>query len=243
MKKSKIARNCCAVLPLLLVVSLGLSGCHYVQNRTDDLCDIFQAGVGLTSENPGSGMAPPSLGAYVQVTEFINLGALYFNGISAEMDGRGFFAGPEERLRVGFLPWQRVKFDQDYYKGSENYFKKEDALWTKRMNSTTMRWWNKPAKELEYTFYAMEVTDGIPVMARGWQYWENVSVEVCVSEPFVTHLGLDLRLGFDLSEVSDFVLGIFFVDFKNDDMKDDEYEERNATRKSKTMRVKPASDQ
>jgi hypothetical protein len=42
-------------------------------------------------------------------------------------------------------------------------------------------------------------------------------------EPFLTHLGVSLRLGFDPSEISDFVLGIFYVDFKGDDLTADEY--------------------
>lgn len=205
---------------------LPLSGCRYAQNRVADFTDIFQMGVGVATENPKAGILPPSLGVYVQATEFINLGAMHFSGVSAEWDGRGFFAGPESRTRLGFLPMQWVQIDQDYEKGSENYFKKVDALWTKRMNSKAMRWWNKPAKELEYEYWAVPLHEGVPIMHRGWQYWENFNVEASVSEPFLTHFGLNVRLGFDPSEIFDFVLGWTTLDFKRDDLNEGEFQEK-----------------
>lgn len=210
---------------LALACLIPLTGCRYGTNRVNDFADIFQIGAGVTSENPGSGVLPPSLGLYVQATDFINLGALYFNGASAEVDGRGLFAGREERVRFGLGPWQRLMIDQDYENGSENYFKKEQGAWTKRLNSRAMRWWGKPAKELEYEFWSDHHHEGYPVMHRGWQHWANWNVELGLSEPFLTHLGFNFRAGFDPSEISDFLLGFLAIDFKRDDLTEDELRE------------------
>lgn len=224
MRRSTFATGCA-----LLVMMLSLSGCRYGANRSADFRDIFQFGAGLTTENPTSGMLPPSLGLYAQVTEFVNLGAVHFTGLTAEWDGRGLFAGPESRTRVGLGPYQLLRIDQDYENGCENYYKKEDALWTARMNSPKMRFWEKPAKELEYKFWANPYHESYPiwqpVMHRGWQYWENINVEASISEPFITHFGLNLKLGFDPSEIFDFLLGFATVDFKRDDLTPAEYDE------------------
>ncbi len=210
---------------LMLVMAFALTGCRYGANRCADFRDIFQFGVGVTIENPKTGFAPPSLGVHAQATEFINLSAMHFEGKSAEWDGRGFFAGPETRTRFGLGPWQRLRIDQNYKEGGENYFKKKDALWTQRLNKRVNRWWHKPAKELEYEFWANPAHEGWPIMHRGYQYWENIGVEVCVSEPFITHHGLALRLGFDPSEIFDWLGGFFMYDFKRDDLTPEEYDE------------------
>ncbi len=207
------------------LAALPLAGCHYAVNRVADFGDIFQIGGGVTAENPVTGMVPPSLGVYAQVTEFINLGAMHFSGLSAEWDGRGKFAGPESRTRLGFLLYQQLRIDQDYANGVENYFKKSDTLWNDRMNSTAMRWRNRPAKELEYEFWSLANREGYPIMHRGWQYWENINLEVAVSEPFLTHLGFNLRLGLDPSEILDFALGFFCLDLKRDDLTAEEFQE------------------
>jgi peptidoglycan-associated lipoprotein len=208
-----------------LMLCFTLTGCRYGMNRSADFRDIFQFGIGVTAENPVTGPVPPSLGLHLQASEFLNLGAVHFTGLTAEWDGRGLFAGPESRTRIGIGPWQRLQIYQDYKSGSENYFKKEDALWTRRMNSKEMRWWHKPAKELEYNFWANPMHKGVPIMHRGYQHWENFNIELSLSEPFVTHQGLNLKLGFDLSEVFDFLLGFFTLDFKRDDLTQDEYDE------------------
>jgi hypothetical protein len=219
-----------------------------VANRAYDLCDVFQVGVGVTAENPKTGMLPPALGVHVQATDFVNLGALHFSGLIADWDGRGLFAGHEDRTRLGFLPFQTLKLDQDYSAGWENYFKKVDSSWTDRMNSTAMRFADSPAKELEYVFWADQLHQGAPLFYRGWQYWENVGAEVGVCEPFVTHLGVYVRLGFDLSEVMDFGLGILYIDFKRDDMTREEFREMTGrlspeTEHSAATKRKPASDE
>lgn len=207
-------------LTLMLTPMVGCQ--RYGQNRLADFMDIFQFGAGVTAENPVTGVIPPSLGVYVQATEFLNLGAMHFHGVSAEWDGRGTFVGPESRVRYGFGPWQRIQIRQFYDLGEENYFKKVNGAWTKRMNSKAMRWWNKPAKELEYEYWAYTRHDGMPIMHRGWQYWENFNLEVAIAEPFITHLGFNVRLGFDPSEIFDFLLGIATIDFKRDDLTPEE---------------------
>lgn len=233
----------CAMMTMfvLLVICLTLTGCSYVCNRLCDFADIFQLGVGVSSENPKTGLFPPSLGVHVQATEFLNLGALHFSGYSAEWDGRGFFAGEESRTRIGFLPFQAIKIDQNYTDGIENYFKKDEVLWTKRMNSTNMRWLDSPAKELNYEFWAYKTYYGAPLFHRGWQYWENVNVEAGICEPFVTHLGLNVRAGFDVSEVSDWLLGFFLIDYKQDDLTAEEFTEKTGMRPGAWER-KPPSD-
>lgn len=213
------------LLALALLAVMATSGCtRYTANRLADFGDIFQAGVGVTAENPHSGVIPPSLGLHLQITEFVNLGALGFGGLVAEWDGRGLYAGPEIRRRSGLLTYQSIQIAQDYSVGYENYFKRETALWTRRMNSHAMRKYNAPAKELDYGFYNEEHY-GYPLFHRGWQYWENIGLEIGISEPFLTHLGLHLRLGFDPSEISDFVLGFVLIDYKRDDLRPEEYEE------------------
>jgi hypothetical protein len=168
----------------------------------------------------------------VQATEFVNLGAVHFAGYSAEMDGRGFFAGKENRTRLGLGPFQALRIDQDYANGSENYFKKSDSEWCRRMAARELRWHDRPAKELNYRYWADSMSVGWPVMHRGWQYWENCGVELALCEPFLSHVGFTLRVGFDPSEISDFVFGFFGIDFKEDDMTRNEFRMRCETAKA-----------
>ena len=97
------------LLPCWMVLAFSLGGCRYASNRKADFMDIFQFGVGITTENPYSGMFPPTCGIYLQITEFLNLGALTFHGKVWEWDGRGTFAGFESRTRLGLLPYQEVQ--------------------------------------------------------------------------------------------------------------------------------------
>ena len=222
MRRSHVRFSAMAVF--LTLGCLLSSGCaRYCSNRLHDFCDIFQAGAGITCENPGSGVIPPALGLHVQATEFLNLGAVHFTGNTAEMDGRGFFAGAESRTRLGFGPLQAVRVDQDYDGGHANYYKAPETPWANRMSSRNMLWGKKPAKSLTYQYWANNMHMGAPLMHRGWQYWENLNVELALCEPFVTHLGFSLRLGFDPSEISDFIGGIFCIDFKRDDLTSEEY--------------------
>ena len=169
---------------------------------------------------------------------------MHFSGQGAEWDGRGFFAGRERRTRLGLGPFQMLRMDQDYDLGAENYFKKVDSLWTARMNSRTMRWSQRPAKELEYDYWADDMHMGAPIMHRGWQYWENIGIEAGICEPFLTHVGLNLRLGIDPSEISDWLLGYCTVDFKKDDLTIEEYIESRQGRAASSVATspKPASN-
>ncbi len=213
-----------AVLILCLSITI-LSGCagRYCTNRVADFSDIFQVGAGITAENPFTGALPPSLGIHLQATEFVNLGAVHFSGYAAEVDGRGLFAGPESRTRVGLGPIQIIRIKQDYDHGAENYFKKEYSDWNRRMNTEQMRWRNTPAKQLQYTYWSDRFFVGTPIMHRGWQYWENFNIEAGICEPFITHFGVTLRAGFDPSEISDWLIGFTTIDFKNDDLTSNEY--------------------
>ena len=239
--KGSTIRSALGVL-VLAQAALIMSGCHYATNRLYDFCDVFQVGVGATFENPESGILPPAFGIHAQASEYLNLGAHHFAGYTAEWDGRGFFAGYEKRSRWGLGPFQMIQVDQDYDLGRYNYFKVEDALWTQRMNSREMRWNDAPAKELEYSYWAEPKHVGSPIFHRGWQYWENFSLEVGLSEPFLTHWGLNLRLGLDPSEVSDFLLGFFTLDFKQDDLNQEELDEMIGRRPDAQYEHKPPSD-
>jgi hypothetical protein len=88
-----------------------------------------------------------------------------------------------------------------------------------------------PAKRLAYDYWSINRQQGRNLRPRGWQYWEYVGAEVALSDPFLTHFGFMLRFGFDISELSDFVLGILCIDYKEDDLTPDEYH----LRRGKTM--------
>jgi hypothetical protein len=209
---------------LLLAVLTLSSGCRYLSNRYYDLRDIGAAGIGVTGENPVTGIVPPSLGAYIEITDWLHLGAIHYNGYTAEHDMRGTFVGPESETRFGLLWWQMIRKNQDYQNACVmNKFKDQDFPWCHRMESLGMRHDGVPAKRLHYEHYQSYLIRGTGLLHRGWQYWEYAGFEFAICEPFVTHAGLMLRGGFDMSEVADFVLGIVGVDFKHDDMNRDEY--------------------
>ncbi len=212
-----------AVLTLMLTVS----GCQYSRSRWDDFADIGQLGIGVTAENPRFGYLPSALGVYAQVTDFIPIGYLTYEGYSAEWDGRGAFAGKESRDRSAVLLFdQYVKIDQNYEKGSENYFKKTGSLWEDRMASDAMDWLDFPAKDLSMS--GEEFWGGGPAFPRGWQYWETIGAEVAVCEPFLLHHGFTVRAYVDPSEIFDFVLGLATLDFKKDDLTVEEFNQINS---------------
>lgn len=238
-----------AEAPRAQPVSIGENVWRYVLNRTFDFADIFQLAAGLNvgtgvcmpSERDVSGQRPRDcgevgsrvpinpysaifdvgsyLGAFIQVTDYVKLGHLWFAGWTAEWDGRGFFAGPERRARMGILSWEMMYLDQIYDVGHENYFKKGTGLWANRMSCDAMTWRRVPAKELHYEFWADQFRLGVPPFHRGWQHWGSVSAEVDA-------LFFYMRAGVDLTEPFDFVLGILGLDFKHDDMNVEEYRER-----------------
>lgn len=211
----------CLILVCLLLTS---TGCRYLTNRYYDMRDTFAVGVGVTTENPVTGVVPPSLGVYLDLTDLFQFGAIHYNGYTAELDMRGSFIGPEAYTRVGFLWWQMLYKNQSYENALYyNKFKDEKFAWCHRMESVGMTKYGRAAKEVHYERIADYKTHGTWLLHRGWQYWEYTGLEFAISEPFLTHAGLMARFGIDLSEVSDFVLGWVLIDFKHDDMNKDEY--------------------
>ncbi|MCL5269586.1 MAG: OmpA family protein [bacterium] len=212
---------------LLAAVAFTATGCRYGINRYYDFRDMINLGVGATHENPTTGMWPPSLGVYVEATDFLQLGAITHNGVTAELDMRGTGVYPESRTRLGFLWWQAVHINQDYREAAYmNYFKEDDTLWAQWMTSPMMEFWGKPAKDLNYKHWRSDLQYGMCLMPRGYQYWEYTGAEVAICDPFLTHFGLMLRAGVDVSEASDFLLGWFGYDFKHDDMTPEMFAEK-----------------
>ncbi|HNY28526.1 MAG TPA: hypothetical protein PLA90_08525 [Candidatus Sumerlaeota bacterium] len=220
---------CIMALCMSVFALTGCSGNRVKSNHLHDFYDMFQVGFGVTNESPKSGTFPIALGVYAQATDYLNAGAVKFNGHMWERDGRGVFSGHEEHTRLGLGPLQVLQFKQDYVNAKKDYFKTPGTKWDARMESQELRWkdgWkNTPAKELIYEYWADELHVGLPVMYRGYQYWGLCSIEIGISDPLLTHFGFDLKLGFDPSEVSDWVLGYFDIDYKRDDLTDEEYKE------------------
>lgn len=216
-----------------LAATMVTTGCTFTDihrfgaNRFYDFRDTFAIGVGVTAANPVSGNFPPSLGAYVEITDFFHLGAISHNGYTAELDLRGTFVGPEYRRRLGFLGWQSVQIRQDYQNALyANVFKDQTFPWSQRMAQWGYRHGGHPAKRLAYDYWAVNRQEGRGLRPRGWQYWEYAGAEFALSDPFITHFGLMLRFGFDISEVSDLALGLFtlgWLDYKGDDLNTEEF--------------------
>jgi hypothetical protein len=199
-----------------------LSGCLYSRQRADDLLDILDLGVGITKDSQDSWI-PPTLGALVEFGP-LGVGAITHNGVVAEVDGRGLYAGPDSRTRVAGLWVQGWGRWQDYESGASGFYKDESrsAQWHERMRDLSyvkkIFWPGTavPAKDLIHDDATW--TGEVLPMRRGWQYWETIAVEAGISEPFLTHLGFYVRVGVDPSEVLDFLLGIFTLDLRHDDV-------------------------
>ena len=209
----------------VLTMAMGMGSCRYVDNRIADFGDIFQMGVGVNTERPGGLIMPHALGVHLQVTDYLPLGWYSYEGYSVEWDGRGAFAGKERRARTSFFFIDQFgEFHQDYDGGAGNYFKKPDSLWEQRMASGDLNWRGTPAKKLSLDDVAY--WEGGVVHHRGWQHNKNIGLELGISEPFITNLGLTMRFGIDPSEIIDFVLGLALIDvMKKDDMTPEEHEE------------------
>lgn len=206
-------------LCLLIGVLLNTMGCRYLTNRYYDFRDTMDMGVGISTENSATGIVPPALGAYIEVTDFAHLGAIRHYGPIAEVDMRGSGCYTEARDRIGLGPWQAIHLDQFVCKkGCRNYFKTPGTLWDCKMKSVTNSFDGAPAKDLTYTHWAQDMQYGYFLRHRGYQYWEYAGIELALCDPAVTHFGIYTRFGFDISEVSDFMLGWFGIDFKHDDM-------------------------
>ena len=210
-----------ALIPLVAVL---FSGCLYTQQRSDDLLDIFEADIGVTAESEFSWI-PPTFGVLAEFGP-IALGGITHTGLTAELDGRGLYAGSDHRARLAGIYIQGWQHTDDYENGWTNYFKDESrsGAWHARMHEMSYEKWlfwsgtAVPAKDLlhedeEWTWEVMP-------LRRGWQYWESIAAEVGISDPFLTHLGLYVRLGVDPSEILDFLLGFLTVDLKRDDIEE-----------------------
>ena len=211
---------------------------HWLSNRVADFMDIFSLGAGLTFENKLGGPIPPSIGAYAEATCLLNLGYVTHNGGTIEWEGRGAGIYTESRTLYGIGPYRAWKINQ----GSQivNVYKDpvEGRAWAQRMETdqrsdaipSVNRWicdtevgsWfdvtevtGDPAKKpLHRDKMFHKAFLGTP---RGWQTWEYIGAEAAICEPFLTHAGITLRAGVDLSEVMDFALGCVGIDFKHDD--------------------------
>ncbi len=221
-------------LPILLL--LVMSGCsrvqnpdHYFMNRYYDFRDMIHLGVGVTAANDHTGVIPPSFGVYAQVTDLLKLGAITHNGPVAELDHRGTGVYMENRVRAGLLWWEAILLNQ-YYDDPElsfytNYFKTRDTLWRERMRRPSRYWMGAPPKDYVYDHWNSRIQYNGPLLHNGWQHIYNSQLEVALSEPFITKVGFTARVGFDVSEIGDFLLGWFTLDYYGDDLTPAEYRE------------------
>lgn len=203
---------------------------YWLSNRWADFRDCFSFGGGLTFENKITGPVPPSFGAYLELSEFLHVGHLTHNGITAECDGRG--AGVYSELRhLRAFPWtspgsELWSIRQGDYEPWVNFYKdeKRSAKWAARMaGDLSYQPPNAPAKNLVYRdAYRQEYHKGA-YYRRGWHRFMHTGAELAFCDPLFTHWGLTLRFGFDVSEVFDFMLGWFTLDFQEDDLRDDEH--------------------
>lgn len=213
------------MLMSLAVTVFATTGCRYLANRYYDFRDVFEVGAGITGENPETGVVPPALGLHVQATDFLTLGAITFNGEIAELDHRGTFVGPQSTTQMGFLFWQRYQNYENYRNASVmNSFKDTEFPWCQRLSSINMMWMGRPAKSLNYDNWSLAMQKGSFLAPHGWQYWASTGFQLALCDPLLTHMGFTLKASFDLSEVSDFLLGVLCIDaLKHDDMNRDEF--------------------
>ena len=225
----------CATHPRAVTSSPITPGKHWFGNRLSDFMDVFQAGVGASSQTESQSWMPPTYGVYAKATPLVNLGFITHNGGTAEIDGRGMGIYGESRTEYGFGPYLGWRINQGHE--IANYYKDPDesAAWANRMSSdlgaqtsdfllellgrgTAVR--NVPAKQLLHD--DTQTNHALFGMPRGWQSWAEVGAEVGVPEPFILHHGVTARAGVDVSEVADLAFGFFGYDFNRDDRRNDE---------------------
>ena len=211
---------------LLAALAAGLvlttAGCGYCKNVRDDFMDIGTMAVGITppvlyDSDSGKqavlGFLPPCIGVYGQVTSFLQVGALFKASADATWDRRGLGIIVDRRVKFGVGPWHYVRIDE------EPIF--ADAY---KMPESRMDQWRQHMAEMQDPIFGASaktmVFDGEsgpqPYLADGWQDWQIISLEVAVPEPLLTHSGLYLRVGFDISQAFDAVLSLVFLDLYND---------------------------
>jgi hypothetical protein len=189
----------------------------------DDALDCFILGAGVVPPvaptedgNQAVGLLPPSLGIYMEATEFFHLGALFKASADLEWDRRGLGTVVDRRLKAGAGPlhyasvWQKPVC-ANAYKDAEEPNQMDG--WREHMSNLRDPVFDMPAKEL---VFEDRLDEGKWWLARGWQDWEMFSLEVAIPEPFILHSGLNVRAGFDPSQVFDFLLGLATVDLYDD---------------------------
>lgn len=213
-----------AALVVLVVGSLlGSAGCGYLKNVRDDFQDILILGAGVTppttpvkGEDGGdavAGIFPPSLGVYVEATEFMHLGGIIKGSGDVEWDRRGLSVGTDCRAKIGLGPAHYVRIYQDPV--AANAYKREGNEldgWREHMRDMRDHVYDRPAKELIFA----DNKNKLPFMHRGWQDWEVFAAEVAIPEPFILHSGFNVRAGVNPCEVFDFALSLFCIDLYND---------------------------
>ena len=212
-------RRLTALLTLCVLTLIAMSGCGYLKNVRDDTMDCFILGGGVVTPvvpqeegNQAVGFLPPSIGVYVQATDFMHLGGLYKITGDVEMDRRGLAVVGDHRAKAGLGPLHYVMVQQTPILA--NAYKEEGNQmdgWREHMRRLKDPLLNSSAKELVYDSPMPR-----PFLHRGWQDWEMFSVEVAIPEPFILHSGLALRAGFDPSQVFDLALGLFCIDLYDD---------------------------
>ena len=220
----------------LLAGSLFVVGCgskatpldHWFANRGSDFMDIFSIGVGVSVENEEFAELPPSFGVYIELTHFFNLGYIRHMGATMELEGRGAAIYDEDREIWGFGPYCSWEIRQGDEYAHTNYYKdaQASAAWTSRMTGE-LALKDGPADSTAGYAKHLIHNDTSPHDAyfgyrRGWHSWEYIGFEIGIPEMLITHHGITLRAGFDISEIADFVTGFFFYDFLEDDRRDDE---------------------
>ncbi|MBN1444133.1 MAG: hypothetical protein JXA90_15590 [Planctomycetes bacterium] len=204
----------------LAVAVLAGSGCGYVQNVADDFRDIWIFGAGITVPVSGDqdgekarGIVAPSFGIYVEATEAFALGCIKKDSLDVEWDRRGMSVTADRRAKIGLPLYRKIWIEQQPI--AANRYKREGNEldgWRQHMEQLTDPVYHVGAKKLIYRDYSTEQGP----LHRGWQDWEIFSVEVALVEPFFLHSGVNLRVGFDLSEVFDFALSLFGLDLYGD---------------------------
>jgi len=207
------------LVAVVAVGTLGAYGCGYLKNLRDDTMDCFILGAGYTPavvptkpESKALGFLPPSIGVYVEATQFMHLGAIYKVSGDVEWDRRALGVVADRRGKVGLGPLHYVMIDQEVLLG--NAYKSEDNQldgWREHMRRLRDPIFQASAKELAYSH-----NFGLPYLYRGWQDWETFSLEIAIPEPFILHSGFNARVGFDPSQVFDLVLGVVGIDFYSD---------------------------
>jgi hypothetical protein len=222
----------------LLLASLSvtlLGGCNYLRQRGDDFRDIWVLSVGGTHAVDQSAWIAPSLGVFAEALWF-GVGAITHNGGSAELlDGRGTFIGLESRTRIGLLiyQWWRI---QQVYRNSDtdlpgpayaNGFKDPNpadpalAEWHERMANHGYTRWLLPSGAYDPRKIMIhedgEFHGGWFPLLRGWQHLWSVQVSAAAGFP-LTHISFYVRVGFDVSEIMDFIVSALGYDMWDDDV-------------------------